>query len=407
MSREVVLSGVGAFSACGRGVDAAAAAIAAGRSACARDEALREVGSRCLLSARVPGVDEAFAELDLPADDRPFFGRFARLGAVAAFDALRASGRTSVGRVLVASGAGPMGELEAGFRDALGRTRPPPARERHPFPAHALTRQTPSFLATYLAGTTGAERGGHAVSCACASAMVALEQAFELVRSGREEACLVGGVEEDSPFLSWAFDRQRLLTHAASPEARSRPLSGEPGGFFQAGGAAFFVLEDGERARARGATPSARLTAVALQSSRDAATPISFPGRAYRDAIGEVIERSPGAIDLVMAHAPPTLADAEELSALASVLGPTLPPVRSFKSILGYTLGASVALDVALAAWQLERSEVLPNDLDRLDARVEAYAEALVGSPTRLPRRVLKTVYAQGFSAGALVLEAA
>lgn len=398
MSREVVITGVGVMSACGRGVDALAEAIGARRTACARDEGLRAIGGRCVLAGRVPGLDEAFASLAIDAREGRFFGRFARLGAVAATDALRASGRTAVGRVIVATGVGPMGELEACFRDAL-------RGERHPHPAHAVTRVTPSFVATYLASIAGARHGGHVVSCACSSSMVALAEAFELVRSGREEACLVGGIEEDSPYTAWAFDQQRQLTHAPTPDRRSRPLSGQVEGFFPAGGAAFFVLEEGQRARDRGQAPLARVAAVALRSDPTGASLVSWPERAYRAAVDEVMSASPGQIDLVMAHSPPTLADPDELTALADSLGPDEVPVRSFKSTFGYTLGASVALDVALSTWQLAHRRVLPNDLDAVVGRMLPFSRRLLGEAPRPPRRVLKTVYAQGFSAGAALVE--
>ncbi len=400
MSREVVISGVGVLSACGRGVDALADAVAARRSACVRDEALRAIGGRCALAGPVPGVEEAFASLGIDAREERFFGRLSRIGAVAALDALRASGAAAVGRVLVATGIGPMGELAACFRDAL-------TRERHPHPAHAVTRVTPSFLASYLAALVGAARGGHVVSCACTSSLVALSDAFELIRSGREEACLVGGVEEDSPYGAWAFDRQRQLSHAATPEGRSRPLSGRAEGFFPAGGAAFFVLEDGQRARTRGVVPVARLAAVSLRSERAGATLLSLPVRAYQAAITEARAAAPGELDLVMAHAPPTVADPDELAALVEALGPGDAPVRSFKSIFGYTIGASVAIDVALATWQLAHGRVLPNDFDAVVGRAEPFAARLLGAAPRPPRRVLKTVYAQGLSAGAAIVEAA
>ena len=376
MNREVVISGVGVMSACGRGVDALVEAIAARRSACERNESLRAIGGRCVLAGCVPDVDEAFGSLGVDAREGRFFGRFARIGAVAAVDALQASGRTAVGRVLVATGVGPMGELESCFRDAL-------RGERHPHPAHAVTRVTPSFLATYLASIAGAQHGGYAISCARSSSMVALGEAFELVRSGREEACLVGGVEEDSPYTAWAFDQQRQLTHALTPDQRSRPLSGQVEGFFPAGGAAFLVVEDARRASERGVTPMARVAAVALRSDPTGATLVSLPERAYRSAVADVLSASPGAIDLVMAHSPPTVADPDELAALAETLGSVEVPVRSFKSIFGYTLGASVALDVALAVWQVTHGRVLPNDLDAVVGRLAPFSARLLGdAPT-------------------------
>ena len=394
MKRDVFLTGSGVLTACGRGIGPLVAAIAQGKTAALPDPELRALGCRCHVSGRVPDVDDAFVALPFDPASRRFFGRFARIASVAAMDAMADSRNPSIGRVIVATGTGPMGELEACFRDTL-------PGERHEHRAHAVTRVTPSFVASYLAGVLGATRGGHVVSAACASSMVAFAEAFDLVSSGREEAVLVGGVEEDCASTFWAFDRQRLLGYASSPEDRSRPLSGIAGGFFPAGGAAFFVLESAEHALARNATLHARVVHVTMRSALNDTTVLSFPKAAYQAALADVTRDGP--FDLVLAHAPPTLADADELALLAKVAS---GPIRSYKSIMGYTVGASVAIDVAIGLHHLGKRSVLPNDFEAVAPSVESHSRALLDGTDGPIRRVLKTVYAQGFSAGALVLEA-
>jgi len=185
--RRVVISSVGVMSSAGRGTDALTTAIRDGVCSLAPDERLRALGTRGVLSGPLPDVDAAFDQLPIETSRRALFGRFCRIGAVAAFDALAgAGGRTppAIGRVLVATAVGPMGELESCFRDTL-------LGDRHPLSTHAVTRATPSFLATYLAGAVGAPRGGCVVSCACVSALQALRDAVELIAAGTEDACAV------------------------------------------------------------------------------------------------------------------------------------------------------------------------------------------------------------------------
>jgi 3-oxoacyl-(acyl-carrier-protein) synthase len=406
MSRPVAITGLGVVTSAGRGEGALADSIRAGRCTLGPDEDLRRLGTRCRLSGRLADVDPQFAELPISSGARDLFGRFSRIGALAAFDALASAAGASppsLGRVLVATAVGPMAELEACFRDTLGG-------QRHPRRTHAVTRVTSSFLATFLAEATSAPRGGKVVSCACVSALEALREAFELVASGAEDACLVGAVDEDSPSTWWAFDAQRLLGHAESPEARTRSLSGKAGGFLPAGGAAFFVVEAEEAARTRGRPPHARLAGVTLRSGPSAASLLAFPAAAYRAALEEARAVPGPAIDLVMAHAPPTVADLDELGSLDDVLQvvEARTPVRSHKSLFGYALGAAAAIDVVLGVYQLTRGEVLPNDPGITEPRAARFAAVLQGGLGPPPvGRILKTAYAQGGVAGAVVLDAA
>ena len=312
MPRRVVISSAAVLSSAGRGIDALTANVRTGVCSLAPDERLRVLGTRAHLSGQLPDVDAAFDELRIEPSNRALFGRFSRIGAVTAFDALATSGGTTppaIGRVLVATAVGPMGELESCFRDTL-------LHDRHPLPTHAVTRVTPSFLATYLAGAVGAPRGGRVVSCACVSALEALRDAVELIASGTEDACLVGAVDEDSASTYWAFDAQRLLGQAKVSSGRTRALSGRPGGFVPAGGAAFFVLEAEETALASGRSPDVSIAGVTVRSEPQPASLIAFPAAAYRAALDDVRASHGSAFDLILAHAPPTVADVDELRLL-------------------------------------------------------------------------------------------
>lgn len=125
---------------------------------------------------------------------------------------------------------------------------------------------------------------------------------------------------------------------------------------------------------------------------------LAFPRVAYEAALRDALVAGPA--DLVLAHAPPTLADSDELAVILSL---TDAKVRSYKSVFGYVVGASVALDLALALAYLGRGHAPPNDLGADPSA--GLDEALVSPATRV-RRVVKMAYAQSFSAGSLVAEA-
>jgi 3-oxoacyl-[acyl-carrier-protein] synthase II len=401
--RDVVVTGVGALTPAGRGSSVLAASVRSAHCSLAIDPELDALGMRCRVSGRLRDVDASFAELPLDGVSPDFFSRHARIGAIAAQDAIASADGAAIGRVVVASAAGPMGELELCFRDTL-------ADEPHPKRAHAVTRVTPSFLATHLARAVRAPRGGKAISCACVGAIAALREAVELVAHGIEDAVLVGAVEEDSPSTWWAFDAQRLLARARKPAERGRALSGRATGFAPAGGAAFFVVEAQDAAIARGARSRAKISGVTLRSAGTASSPLAFPLAAYREVLADVRAFGGAPIDLVLAHAPPTVADPDELAVLDETLAIVAEhtPVRSFKSLLGYALGAAAAIDVVLAIEQLERGEVLPNDPTEHRERVARFTNVLAPNVRRCaPRRILKTAYAQSGIAGAVVIDAA
>jgi hypothetical protein len=116
VSRGVVITGVGALTPAGRGVDVLADSVRSGTCSLAIDPELEALGLRCRRSGRLRGVDAAFAELPLDGISPDFFSRHSRIGAIAAHDALVSANGAAIGRVLVASAAGPMGELELCFR---------------------------------------------------------------------------------------------------------------------------------------------------------------------------------------------------------------------------------------------------------------------------------------------------
>jgi 3-oxoacyl-[acyl-carrier-protein] synthase II len=170
------------------------------------------------------------------------------------------------------------------------------------------------------------------------------------------------------------------------------------------------VVEAEEVAIARGRPPAVNIAGVAIRSEPRPPSLVAFPSAAYRAALDDAGAWRGSGFDMVLAHAPPSVADVDELGVLDAALDvvASRTPVRSFKSLFGYALGAAAAIDVALGVSQIESSEVLPNDTCALEPRAARFAACLAGGTQQRPmNRVLKTAYAQGGVAGALVLERA
>ena len=126
-------------------------------------------------------------------------------------------------------------------------------------------------------------------------------------------------------------------------------------------GAAFVVLEDADRARARGATPYARMTGAGM--SCDATHPLAMDrsGRGVRDALGEALKAAGHPVSLVIAHGTGTvLNDAVETSAIADLYGPDCGVV-SLKGAVGHSMSASAGFNLVAACLAL-RDRTMPGN---------------------------------------------
>ncbi|MGW6510965.1 beta-ketoacyl synthase N-terminal-like domain-containing protein [Streptomyces niveus] len=189
----------------------------------------------------------------------------------------------------------------------------------------------------------------------CVASACALGHAAELVRTGRADAVLAGGVNLLDDSVLAAFDSWRALDRAGcSPYRRSAGTSlGE--------GVAFLVLEPAGRV---GAKPLGHLLGHALTGDAHHITAPHPDGEGLARAVRAALSDAgigPDLIGYVNGHGTGTRAnDIAELRALDSVFD-VRPPVSSTKSQTGHTLGASGALEAAVTVLAL-RHRALPGD---------------------------------------------
>jgi 3-oxoacyl-[acyl-carrier-protein] synthase II len=198
----------------------------------------------------------------------------------------------------------------------------------------------------------------------CASGAVALGEALNLIRSGRADAVLAGGVEVPlSPLAFGAFDIIRALGagHNDRPAAAARPFDSGRDGFVMGEGAALLVLEEANMARQRGARAYAELRGYAATSDAYHMLQPRPDGRqaarAARMALADGRLRAAD-VDYVNAHASSTpLGDVGEARALRLALGDRGKevPVAGTKAYYGHPLGASGAIEAAICALAIQR----------------------------------------------------
>ena len=208
-------------------------------------------------------------------------------------------------------------------------------------------RVSPFLVPMMMANASGAAismryglQGPNETICtACAAATHALGYAARLIAMGRCDAIVSGGSEAAATPSSLAgFSNMTALSTSGS----SRPFDKNRDGFVIAGGAGVLVLEEYERARARGAKIYAELAGYGATSDGHDMVAPSGEGaeRCMRMALANL--KTP--IDYVNPHATSTpVGDAKEIEALRNVFGAgaKCPPISATKSLTGHSLGAA------------------------------------------------------------------
>jgi malonyl CoA-acyl carrier protein transacylase len=189
----------------------------------------------------------------------------------------------------------------------------------------------------------------YSVSAACATSLVALYNAIQMIRNGIIDAAIVGGGEENLTHLHFLEFSALGALYGLSGQERpahetSRPFDAERDGMVLGEGGGMIVIERESLAHARGARVHAVITSMGASNNhlgmvessnvtQEIAIRASFRGNPY----------GPDAVDLVECHATSTRqGDVEEVRALKAFFNCSKRTViTSFKSQIGHTLGAS------------------------------------------------------------------
>ncbi|MBU6330196.1 MAG: beta-ketoacyl-[acyl-carrier-protein] synthase family protein [Acidobacteria bacterium] len=339
-TRRVAITGVGVISPCGLGVDAFWEGLHA-----PAPEGLRHIAEF-----------DPLPYFDNPKDARRS-DRFTQFALAAAAEAMAMAGPiggdpTRQG-VWIGTGIGGLTTLEDQVlvHDHKG------ARRVSPFLVPMLMANAASAAVSMRYGW----QGPCETTCtACAAGTHAIGNAFNLIRQGRCDAVITGSSEAAmTPTGIAGFTNMTAM----SGSLLSRPFDRDRDGFVLAEGAGVLVLEDWERAEARGATILAELLGAASNADAHHITAPS-PGGAgavacMRMAIADA-GLTPADIAHVNAHGTSTpLNDAAEAAAIETVFGPAGPPVTSIKGVTGHSLGAAGALE-AVAVVMSMRNAALP-----------------------------------------------
>lgn len=181
----------------------------------------------------------------------------------------------------------------------------------------------------------------YSISSACATSVHCIGAAAEQIMWGKQDVVFAGGGEELDWTLSNIFDAMGAMScgYNDTPAVASRAYDKDRDGFVIAGGAGVVVLEEYERAKARGATIYGEI--VGYYANSDGYDMVQLSGEGAVRCMRGALETVKQPIDYINPHGTSTpVGDQKETAAIREVFGAEIPPFSSTKSLTGHSLGA-------------------------------------------------------------------
>lgn len=381
--RRVVVTGLGLITPLGCGVEATWSNILEGKSGAKRIDDFEIDDIACQIAHRIPLGDYANGMYNpdewMEVKEQRKVDPFIVYAMAAATQAIQDAGvepktqeeqeRTGV---LIGSGIGGVG----GIYDASVTLHEKGPRRISPF-------FIPGRLINLASGQVSIRFGlkgpNHSVVTACSTGAHAIGDAARLIALGDADVMVAGGTESCVNRLSLAgFSAARALSTGFNdnPTAASRPYDKDRDGFVMGEGAGIVVLEDYERAKARGAKIYGEVIGYGLSGDAYHITAPSPDGDGGFRAMSAAVKRagiSAADIDYINAHGTSTpLGDEIELGAVTRVLGDAASKavMSSTKSAVGHLLGAAGSVEAIFCLLAM-RDNVAPPTLNLDNPSVE------------------------------------
>ncbi|MFA7276080.1 MAG: beta-ketoacyl-ACP synthase I [Pseudobdellovibrionaceae bacterium] len=212
----------------------------------------------------------------------------------------------------------------------------------------------------------------YSISSACSTSAHCIGNAAEMIAIGKQDVMFAGGGEELDWTLSVLFDGMGAMSskYNATPEKASRAYDADRDGFVIAGGAGMLVLEDYERAKARGAKIYGEL--VGYGATSDGADMVAPSGEGAVRCMKQALSTCEKPVTYINTHGTSTpVGDTKELEAIREVFeqrDQDMPTISSTKSMTGHSLGATGAQEAIYSLLMMEHKFIAPSiNIDTLD----------------------------------------
>lgn len=356
MTRRVVITGMGMVTPLGTNVEQTWTSVCAGRSG---------IGPITRFDAsRMPVTFAAEAE-EVSAHPSDEGDLKLRLALTALEQALAQSGPIPGDRTGVCMGSEIGRPSLASLAEGLTNDAPPD-------PA-ALARLDPAAPTRWIARECGASGPMSTVSTACTSSSQAVGEGLLRIRRGDADVMVVGGVDVlvDALMVTGFAKLGALSERNDDPQAASRPFDADRDGFVLGEGAGVLVLEERERALARGAEVLAELSGFGCSCNAYRITDSPPDGRGAYQSMAAALKDAgltPDDIGYINAHGTSTpMNDPSEARGVQRLFEAPVP-VSSTKSSMGHLVAACGAVEAILCVQAIRTGTLPPTiNLDRPD----------------------------------------
>jgi 3-oxoacyl-[acyl-carrier-protein] synthase-1 len=227
----------------------------------------------------------------------------------------------------------------------------------------------------------------YSISSACATSNHCIGNAYEMIQSGKQDVMFAGGCEELDWTLSVLFDAMGAMSSGYNdkPQVASRAYDKNRDGFVIAGGAGVLVLEEYDRAKARGARMYGEIAGYgATSDGHDMVAPSGEGAVRYMQMALDGVKLP---VDYINPHATSTpVGDVAEAAAIRSAFGDAAASlaVTATKSCTGHLHGAAGALEAAFTALAI-RDGVVPAVRNLDDPDDDVALDVVRMQPRRMP----------------------
>ena len=361
--RRVVVTGIGIVSSIGNNSQEVLASLREAKSGIVRADDYVRLGFRCQVHG-APNCD--LDQIDRKA--RRFMGDGAAWNYISMQQAIADSGleekdvKNDRTGLIMGSGGPSTRTLVA----AADTTREKGPKRVGPFAVPAVMSSTNSAT---LATPFGIRGVNYSISSACATSSHCIGNAAEMIQWGKQDVMFAGGGEELDWTLSVLFDAMGAMSsgYNDTPQKASRAYDKNRDGFVIAGGAGVVVLEELERAKARGAKIYAEL--VGYGATSDGYDMVAPSGEGAARCMRLAMSTVKNKIDYINPHATSTpIGDKKEIEAVREVFGKDIPAISATKSLTGHSLGAVGAQEAIYSILMMKNNFICESaNIDEID----------------------------------------
>jgi len=390
---RVVVTGMGIVSSIGNNCAEVGTSLREGRSGIKFSEEYEALGFR----SQVHGAIDIDLDALIDRKLKRFMGASAAYNYIAMREAVSASGLSEKAisnprtGLVVGSGGGSPENIVA----AADILREKGVKRVGPY---MVTRTMSSTNSACLSTAFSIKGVSYSISSACSTSAHCIGHGMELIQMGKQDVVFAGGGEELHWTTSVLFDAMGAMSakYNDAPETASRTYDVNRDGFVISGGGGLLVLESLEHAQQRGAPILAEL--IGYGATSDGHDMVQPSGEGAIRCMNLALADVDTPIDYINTHGTSTPAgDIQELEAIRSVFGESVPPLSATKSLTGHALGAAGVNEAIYSLIMLQGRFIAPS-INISDLDPKALGFPIVQVATEAPD--LKTVMSNSFGFG-------